>query len=201
MQKLFAPLAVLALAVSLVGCITSSDSSQPTSSSTSTTTSQSATPTSTTSQPPVNTTQPSTDTGQKQPVDDTVQVALIATGSGKGESTIGCGDSVVLVNRKVTTTGVQQALESLFAINETRYGGSGLYNSLANSDLAVKSVTIENGTTYVALTGKLLLAGVCDYPRVAAQINTTIAKATAASPQDIQVTLNAKPIAEVLNSN
>jgi hypothetical protein len=85
---------------------------------------------------------------------------------------IGCDDSVVLTNINIpaTKTPLQAAYEYLFSYDKETYEETGLFNVFYESDLKVEKVTIENNTAEVRLSGKLVLRGLCDAPRVTAQL-------------------------------
>lgn len=115
-----------------------------------------------------------------------VKVALIATGdAGKLGPKIGCDDSVVYVNHNVPTTTqpLNAAMQELFNLNSVTVKdpafSSDLYNVIykmqpAPSNLKFDHATIENGVAKLYLTGKMEgLGGVCDSPRVPAQIEYT----------------------------
>jgi hypothetical protein len=92
---------------------------------------------------------------------------------------VGCGDSLVPVQREIVVTKdiearVQYTLQSLLRIDDQWYGESGLYNALYLSDLTVESVEVQNGTATVNLMGVLASGGTCDDPRISAQIRQTI---------------------------
>jgi hypothetical protein len=145
---------------------------------------------------PVATSLPPTDT----PSALNVQVFLIALeDNGQSGKLVGCGDSAVPV--QVTTAPTQGvlrvALEALLSIKEQYYGEAGLYNALYQSDLRVDSVTIENGLATIHLSGTLLLGGVCDSPRVQAQIEETALQFSTVS--DVAVFVNDVPLEEVLS--
>jgi hypothetical protein len=108
---------------------------------------------------------------------DQVMIYLVALeDNGASGDPIGCGDSIVGVVRPITPTAspIEAALTELLSIKDTFYGESGLMNALAQSDLHVKSAVLENGLATVRLTGQLLLGGVCDNPRVQAQLEYTV---------------------------
>ncbi len=131
------------------------------------------------------------------PLVDQVRIALIATDSG---GTVGCGDSVVTVQRQVTptTAPLHAAMIDLLSIKEQRYGQSGLYNALYQSDLHVDSIALNAaGTATIRLSGNLVLGGVCDGPRVEAQLRQTALQFGTVSNVDIYV--NGRPLAEVLS--
>ncbi len=113
----------------------------------------------------------------------TVELALVAMNDGvttPPSDAFGCGDTIVYVEREVseltTVAGtVQTALEELFSIDESLYGESGLYNSLAPSDVVVDSVIVNKDTVDVSLSGSMISAGSCDDPRLEEQIRATVA--------------------------
>jgi hypothetical protein len=94
---------------------------------------------------------------------------------GKSGKKIGCDDSIIAVERTMptTTAPLTTVLRELLAIREATYGASGLHNALAQSDLKVESVAIVNARAEIRLSGSLKLGGVCDGPRVEAQIKET----------------------------
>lgn len=102
----------------------------------------------------------------------TVKIALIDL---NGNGNVGCGDSVVMVNRQVavTTAPLTAAIRELLSIRTRYYGQSGLYDALYQSSLAVQSVTIANQKATIRLTGQMQLGGECDDPRVIAQLERT----------------------------
>lgn len=88
---------------------------------------------------------------------------------------IGCDDSVVPVEVEIESTvaPLTAALEQLLALDEEFYGESGLYNALYRSDLRVEDVRISGGEAIIRLTGEISVGGVCDEPRVEAQLRHT----------------------------
>lgn len=95
--------------------------------------------------------------------------------AGKSGDAIGCGDSVVPIEREIppSSNQLKAALEALFSIGSDLPEGSGLHNSLNQSRLEVAEASIQDGQATVKLSGKLVPGGVCDYPRIAAQIEKT----------------------------
>ncbi len=100
---------------------------------------------------------------------------------------VGCGDSVVPVdstvgyqyNKTDAVASVNAALTNLFGTTADQFKAQNLQNTLAatNSLLTVKSVE-KNGNNLIAhLKGKFSFGGVCDMPRVKAQVEETIKKA------------------------
>ncbi len=133
-------------------------------------------------------------------VQQTVKIFLIALeDNGQSGILVGCGDSAVPVTVVIPRTqGVlKAALEKLLSIKEQYYGESGLYNALYQSDLKLKSVTIDQGKAIIHLTGTVMLGGVCDAPRVEAQIKQTALQFSTVS--DVDVFINDIPLEDVLS--
>ncbi len=104
-----------------------------------------------------------------------VKVALVAVGDeGRRGKRIGCGDSVVLVDRPIApTTGVLAAsMRELLATRAADVEGQGLATFLP-AGLTLEGVTISNGVAVIRLRGEPVVAGVCDDPRIEAQIGET----------------------------
>jgi hypothetical protein len=133
-------------------------------------------------------------------VQQTVKIFLIALeDNGQSGILVGCGDSAVPVTVVIPRTqGVlKAALEKLLSIKEQYYGESGLYNALYQSDLQLKSVTIDQGKAIIHLTGTVMLGGVCDAPRVEAQIKQTALQFSTVS--DVEVFINDILLEDVLS--
>jgi hypothetical protein len=129
-----------------------------------------------------------------------VQMFLVAVGdNGQSGEMIGCGDSLIPVQVEIAPSqGVLRAsLERLLALKDQYYGQSGLYNALYQSDLQLNSVTLEAGKAVIDLTGTLTLAGECDNPRVAAQLEATARQFPTVS--DVTIYLNGKTLADALS--
>ena len=108
-----------------------------------------------------------------QPPAGTQRVNIYMIGLEGGS--VGCGDQVVAVRRDIpkTPAPLTAALNLLLAQKSQYYGESGLYNALYQSNLRIASIS-RNGTAWtIRLTGSLLLGGVCDGPRVKAQLEQT----------------------------
>lgn len=105
-----------------------------------------------------------------------VKIALLdTTGTGIGKSR-GC-DTVTMVTRTVATTTapLTAALKELFAYPEGMQPST-MYNFIARTKGTLKfdHATVENGAANIYLTGSLSgLAGVCDDPRAAIQLEET----------------------------
>ena len=155
----------------------------------------------------------SLDVGAIQPVDpatsltDTttdssvmlVKLAFIDLDAGAGSGTVGCGDRVVLVERAVgrTAAPLRAALDALLAERQRRVTSDQLYNALAAADLRVERVAIENGVATIDLSGQLSLGGVCDSPRVEAQLQETALQFPTVTT--VSITLNGAPLHDALS--
>ena len=133
--------------------------------------------------------------------EQTVKIVLIELeGNGQSGPLVGCGDSAIPIHVTIPPTqGVlRAALEKLFSAKQQSYGESGYYNALYQSDLAIESVRIEQGNAIIHLTGTITLGGVCDAPRVQAQIEQTALQFSTVS--DVTVFVNDVPLEDVLSS-
>ena len=166
---------ILAISAVIVGCVTI-DLTSPTSPPTAVIPSPQPIQPTQTMQPPLPTLTPivipptaTTSAGASQ-----VNIYLIALeDNGASGKKIGCNDSVVpvVVNIQPTLGVLRAALTELFKLEgQPYYGQSGLYNALAQSDLTIQSLDIVNRLAVIRLTGSLLSGGVCDDPRIKAQL-------------------------------
>lgn len=129
-----------------------------------------------------------------------VNIYLIALeDSGRSGPAIGCGDSVVPVEIIIPRTRgiLRAALNNLLAIDEAYYGQSGLYNALHQSDLTLADVTIVDREARIFLEGTLFLSGVCDNPRVEAQLEQIALQFS--TVDSVAVFVNGEPLKEVLS--
>lgn len=148
--------------------------------------------------PPPTTASPATTATASGP--RTVKIFLIAQDdNGKSGKKIGCNDSVVGVNVTIQpTVGVlRAAYESLLAQKSQFYGQSGLTNALYQSKLEVDGVNLKDDKAIVALKGTLTLGGVCDNPRVEAQLTETGKQFD--NVKEVEVLINGKPLKDVLS--
>lgn len=112
-------------------------------------------------------------TGGTQPPAGTTRLNIYMIGLNGGS--VGCGDQVVAVARDVPKTAapLTAALNLMLAQKDQNYGQSGLYNALYQSNLKIASITRVGAAWTIRLTGTLTLGGVCDNPRVKAQLEQT----------------------------
>jgi hypothetical protein len=129
-----------------------------------------------------------------------IKVFLVAVGdNGASGKLIGCGDSLVPATQTIVPTlGVlRAALETLLGIKTQYYGQSGLYNALYQSDLTIADLRIDKGKASIHLAGRLLLGGVCDAPRVEAQLVETAKQFS--TVKEVEIFINGKPVKDVLS--
>lgn len=106
----------------------------------------------------------------------TARIYLVAINdNGKSGRKFGCGDSLVAVTRPITptTAPLSAAMRLLLSDHRRNYGQSGLYNALYRSRLRLQRASIAHGKATIYLAGTLRLGGVCDNPRVGAQLRQT----------------------------
>ena len=123
---------------------------------------------------PTTTAPPDPGTGDLQ----TVTVYMLALeDEGKSGQAVGCGDSAVPVEMQIPAgqEPLQAALEALFSIRQSQYDR--YYNALYQSSLQVERIEVDTQQVKVFLTGSLISGGVCDDPRILAQLDQTVRKA------------------------
>jgi hypothetical protein len=106
-----------------------------------------------------------------------VHLFFVALGDeGRRGTLIGCNDSIVPVEVQIAPTAapLRTALEELLQVGDQTYAQTDLHNALHQSRLQVQYITIADGHASVSLTGQLLSGGVCDVPRIEAQLNQTV---------------------------
>lgn len=108
----------------------------------------------------------------------------------------GCNDSLVAVFHSPAA-----AAEPLRTSLTILLGGSvapaGLYNSLDSSDLEYVSAYFDGTTVVVNLAGTVRPGGICDIPRLEAQLTHTAVSAVGASRAEIYV--DGRRLADVLS--
>ncbi|MGF4044017.1 GerMN domain-containing protein [Paenarthrobacter nitroguajacolicus] len=110
----------------------------------------------------------------------------------------GCNDSLVPI-RGVAAPGdpLSVALGRLLEAGMPVDSDAALYDSLADSSLRYLSGYMSGATVVVNLSGSLRPGGVCDIPRIQAQLTQTIVSASGASRAEIYV--NGRTLTEALS--
>lgn len=119
-----------------------------------------------------------------------------------GGDTFGCGDRLRPVVVPVATEGVDTAGRIAAAVGSllAASGGRGLYSALEGSELAVERVEPVAGVAglfRIRLTGQLRLGGVCDNPRVRAQLEATARQF--AGVDDVEIEIDGQPLEGLLS--
>ncbi|HEX2254483.1 MAG TPA: GerMN domain-containing protein [Thermoanaerobaculia bacterium] len=140
-----------------------------------------------------------------------VQVFLVrVAGEGEeaGPGTFGCGDRLVGVTVPVATAEATTADRVAAAVRFLLASGGGpeapgdLYNALERSRLEVAAVRFapgmeeDEGIYRVELSGELRLGGVCDNPRVTAQLRATAEQFRGV--EEAELYLDGRPLEAVL---
>jgi hypothetical protein len=130
----------------------------------------------------------------------TAYYVLLDDGGSNGVR-FGCNDSLVGVARP--SPGIEEPLPAavgalLEAPAEAMPSkpAAGIYNALSNSTLKFLSGSFDGTTVTVYLAGTLRLGGVCDVPRVEAQLTQTAVAAVGAIRAEIYV--NGRGLTEAL---
>lgn len=127
-------------------------------------------------------------------------IYYVAVGdNGVSGPAIGCGDSLVATTTAPVrfTDQVGPSISTLLANKNRDIGLSGLINALYRSNLTYAGGELNGSTITIWLTGQFMLGGVCDVPRVKAQLEYTAMAASGAT--GAQVFVNGRPIDEVLS--
>lgn len=109
----------------------------------------------------------------------------------------GCNDSLVPVRgAAIPGDPLTVALSRLLDAGMPVDSDAGLYDSLAGSSLRFLSGYVSGSTVVVNLGGSLQPGGVCDIPRIEAQLTHTVVSASGASRAEIYI--NGRTLADVL---
>lgn len=106
---------------------------------------------------------------------------------------IGCDDRMHALPSD--THSLESALNALLSLHESH--PSGFYNALYQSRLSVDHISLKAGVATVALSGTLRLGGICDIPRVKAQLEATVRQFE--TVKNVVLTLNGKPLKQALD--
>ena len=130
------------------------------------------------------------------PAETTQDVTIFLISQGGGS--VGCGDQVVPVVRRIASTDgvLVAALNELFNLKSQTIGESGLYNALYQSDVRVDRAAVVNGQAQISLSGTVRTNGVCDKPRIIAQIEQTVRQFS--SVTSTAITLNNQSLADAI---
>ncbi len=119
--------------------------------------------------------------------------------NGRNGPAIGCGDSIipVAINIPPTPAPLTAAIRELLAVRDRNYGNTGLYNALAQSSLQLDSASVAQGVATLKLSGQLTSGGVCDDPRIIAQLTQTARQFSTVN--SVQIFVNGQRIEDLLS--
>jgi hypothetical protein len=129
-----------------------------------------------------------------------VTVYLVAIGdNGASGELIGCGDSLVGITRAIPSNvdPIVGALEELLSIPGPDFGESGLSTAFYAWDVTVASVDVENGLATVQMSGTYAIAGVCEHPRIEAQLEETVLQF--AEVDAVEIFINGESLEDILS--
>lgn len=134
------------------------------------------------------------DGGGNAPVSQTNIYLIALEDNGQSGRLVGCNDSVVpvVIDIEPTAEPMTAAINRLLIVKDQFYGQSGLYHSLYQSNLTLQGINIVNREAIINLTGHLQLSGVCDDPRVVAQLEQTALQY--GSVDRVSILLNGEPL-------
>jgi LysM repeat protein len=124
------------------------------------------------------------------------RIHLISIGDG---GPLGCGDTLVPVTVEIPETRavLRATLDRLLSVKTQYYGESGLYNALYQSNLTLDDVRIDNRVATIRLSGQIVLGGVCDTPRVQAQLEQAALQFS--TIDQVRIYVNGNLLQDVLN--
>ena len=97
-----------------------------------------------------------------------------------------------------TVAPMTAAYQYLLGVPAGDYGQSGLVNTLGASNLTLQGVNIQNRQAIVQLAGTLSIAGVCDVPRIQAQLERVALQFN--TVDSVQVFVNGQPLDTALGT-
>ncbi|MGY4542423.1 hypothetical protein ACVWY0_002347 [Arthrobacter sp. UYNi723] len=118
---------------------------------------------------------------------------------GAGGVRFGCNDSLAGVRRTVAGSAEPLANAMRALLDSAAEPAPGLYNSLSGSTLTFLSGTFDGTAVTVYLSGSVRPAGVCDIPRIEAQLTQTAVASVGAIRAEVYV--NGVRLVEALRLN
>jgi LysM repeat protein len=112
---------------------------------------------------------------------------------------LGCGDTLVPVTVEIPATRavLRASLDKLLSLHSAYYGESGLYNALYQSQLTIDDVRIDDRVATIRLSGQVVLGGVCDTPRIQAQLEQIALQFS--TVDEVNIYVNGNLLQDLLN--
>lgn len=115
-------------------------------------------------------------------------IKLNDNGTSPNSVQVGCGDSALPVaetaqfayNPNDPIASINAAIMTLLNTTPNQYQSQNLENPLGNQTMVIQSVTANGNNYTINLNGSFAFGGVCEMPRVRAQVEETIKKAAGA---------------------
>lgn len=150
-----------------------------------------------------NQTADSTDSAVYTPVKKDVNLYFVKLNdNGKSGKKIGCNDSLVAVKQDIESTDIPgQTL--IYLLLTPRKTGDGYHNALNGSSLTMQKYSLGSADpASLYLTGSFKPGGVCDQPRIEAQLSETMkqfVQPPTGSEPNLDIFINGKPLAAALS--
>jgi LysM repeat protein len=129
-----------------------------------------------------------------EPTTQTVGIPLIRLGTGD----LGCDDELVWVQRQVVVNGapLEAALREALTLDPDVLDEE-LYNALLGTELEIEQVSVVDGTAEMRLRGSIGVGGVCELPRLEAQLTEVALQFDTVT--EVNVWIDGRPLSEVLD--
>lgn len=137
--------------------------------------------------PPPAAPQPEPLTGQPAGTQTVTAYYVLLDDGGAGGVRFGCNDSLAGVRRSVAGSAEPLAGAVGALLDGSAVPAEGLYNSLSDSVLTFLSGSFDGTTVTVYLSGTLRPGGVCDIPRIEAQLTQTAVASVGAIRAEVYV--------------
>lgn len=128
-----------------------------------------------------------------------LRVYLISLGDARKEHGVGCGDRLVVDGSRVPRTlkDLRASLKRLMMLPVEPERSSHYYNALGRSRLRVTGLHMHGGVLHLSLDGHLVMGGMCDGPRIAAQLERTAGQGPAT--RRVCIDINGQSLHSVLS--
>jgi hypothetical protein len=128
----------------------------------------------------------------------TVKLFFIAIEGATASDKVGCGDGVlpVTVDAQGTKAPLRFAMDQLLS-GQAKPAGANAYHALSQMKLKIDSIAMRADTAIIGLSGRVSYGGVCDAPRIEAQLTRTATQF--ATVRAARFFVNGRPLSELLS--